>query len=354
MSPLSLKYPISVVILYVGGKSADVEELKYTVINIHDSLIKRGHVVRIVKVNKKNWRSAIHTPGQIYFNLVEDVTWELYQKVAWGLEKLGKAQVGHDKNMLTYGLDKKAMKAKLYNSNIPTPKYRVFFSSDKYLHHIRKMEYPLIVKPAGQHAGIGISQDSVVIDESEAKARINYLYNNYNGDVLVEEFIDGREVTVTVIGNSKHPIVLPIAELIFKGEYQSNWPIYSFNAKWNDDTWEYNDVRVKCPVEISNELEEKINKLAKKTFSVLKINDVARMDMRIDSKNNKVYVIDINPSPSLDNHEENGAYRSARALGWSYEDFIESIVAITYKRVFGKLPDRIVERRFLLAMPSQV
>jgi len=348
MSPLSIKYPVSVVILYVDGKSADVEDIKNSIKNIKEALINRGHIVRAIEVNKKNWRKAIHTLGQVFFNFVEDENWTLYKKVAWELEKLGKAQVAHDANIFEFVINKKAMKRKLVKANISTPKYRTFSSGDKYIYHIRRMDYPLIVKPSGQHAGVGISQDSVVIDENEAIDRVKYLYKYIDDDVLVEEFIDGREVTVTMIGNGKTAQVLPVAELIYGGEYNNNWPIYSFNAKWKEGTWEYRNIKLVCPADLHPKLNRKIINLAKKTFMNLKIRDVVRMDMRIDDRNDNVYVIDINASPNLSKIEYEGTYLSARALGWSYEDMIETIVAVTYRRVFGKMPDRIRERQLML------
>ncbi len=336
MTGLELKNPVTVVILYVEGDTPDVQEIKVSVSEIENALLSKGHRVKVVEVNRNNWWRAIRTSGDVYFNLVEDLTWELYQKVAFGLEELGKAQVGHSKKMLTFAIDKKIMKRKLKQAKLNTPKYRIFSCGEHYLRHIRKLEYPLIVKPAGQHAGVGISQDSVVLDEKQADERITYLYSNYDGEVLVEEFIQGREITVTVIGNGKHAIVLPMAELVFSGKYKDNWPIYSYNAKWTENSWEYTDVVVDCPAGLGTEMEAQVDSLAKTAFAKLSLVDVVRMDIRIDDKTGKAYIVDINGSPSMSADPQEGTTRAARALGWSYEDMMETIVAVAYRRVFGK------------------
>jgi len=325
---------MTIVILYVDGESSDVAEIKDTVRNIQDALLQRKHIVKVVKVNKNNWNKAIQTPGQVYFNLVEDKGWVLYQNVARSLHKMGKAQLGHDVNRFSFEIDKQVMKNKLIKANISTPKFRIFSLGEKYLHHIRKLDYPLMVKPVGEHAGVGISQDSVVINEKEADERINYLFKNLRGRVLVEEFIDGREVTVTIIGNGDQALVLPVAELIFSGEYNNNWPIYTYNSKWDKSSWEYSNVKLVCPAEMSIKLKQEIKFMALKAFILFDIKDVVRIDMRIDDKNDKVYIVDINVSPSLSSDADEGTYVSAKAWGWSYEEMIENVVMAAYNRVY--------------------
>ncbi len=347
MTPLHFDYPVSVAILYYGdGSSKDDVDTVETLANLTEALEKRGHVVRSMKVNKKNWRKAVRIPGEIVFNLVEDPGWILYNKVGELLERLGRAQVGQNMKTLKYGCKKAWMKRRMRRLGISTPEFRIFNRRSR-VTQVRGLEYPLFVKPSGQHAGIGISQDSVVIDEDELSERVKYLFKYFPGEVIAEQFVDGREIHVTVLGNGKHLVTLPYAELVFVGEYADNWEIYTFEAKWNDESWEYWSVPVISPIKMTKQLGNRIEKLVKKAFRAFSCKDIARFDLRVD-KNDKPYIVDININPSLAKQETDATWKSAVALEWSYEDLVETIVGITYKRYYGKMPERIRDRQLLL------
>jgi D-alanine-D-alanine ligase len=349
MTPLSFEYPISIAILYFDGTAADMEDTKKSVRGITEALQSLGHVVRSTSVNKKNWRRAVRLPGEIVFNLVEDDGWELYMKVGKRLEELGRAQVAHDIHSFRYVTRKASIKRKFEKSGIPTPKFRILNRRSSW--QVRGLEYPLIVKPSGQHAGIGISQDSVVIDQDELNDRLEYLFKHFPGEMIVEEYIDGREIHLTVMGNGRRVVALPPAEIDFHGEYLDNWNIYSYNSKWEAGTWEYWDTSTLVS-KLSRKMEKKVCKDAVRAFRALGCRDIVRLDMRLDEKKQKAYVVDLNMNPSLNAYEvQDATYVSTHAIGWSFAQFVETLIAITYKRVYGKLPDRMRDRRLLLANP---
>jgi D-alanine-D-alanine ligase len=346
----SLEYPISVAILYSGGDAGDEQDTLTAVRSISEALEKRGHMVRLMEVTAKNWRNATRIPGDVVFNLVEDFDWSLYMKVAKRLEQMGRAQVGHDIKCLKFVVKKAKVKRKMQRGGISTPPFRIFNRRSN-VSAVRRIDFPVIVKPSGQHAGIGISQDSVVIDKKELEERVKYVFKNFPGEVIAEEFVEGKELHVTMLGNGDHVVALPICEIVFGGEFADNWPVYTYEAKWEKESWEYWSARVHAPAVISDKLSKKVEKLAIKTFKEFGCRDVARVDIRVDDKE-RPYVVDLNISPSLNGgDEEDASIKSAEALGWSYEEFIEKIVAITYKRIYGALPDRIRERHFLLSAP---
>lgn len=349
MTPIAFDYPISVAIFYYGGTTGDLADTTETVGNLKEALESRGHKVRVFEVNRKNWRSIGRIPGEVCFNLVEDETWDLYLKVGKLLENLGRGQVGQDMIGLKYTVKKAKIKKKMHYLGIPTPDFRIV--TRRNVKQLRSMEYPLIVKPSGQHAGIGISQDSVVIDEQELHERMQYLFKTIPGEVVVEEYIDGREIHVTVIGNGKKATVLPYSELLFVGEYQDNWNVYSYNAKWAENTWEYWNVPVVSPAKVNKILDMRIERAVMAAYRAFGCRDITRFDLRVDEQANKPYIVDVNMSPSLCRNELDATWLSAKALGWKYEDLIETIVAICYKRVYGRLPDRMRERQFLLSGP---
>jgi D-alanine-D-alanine ligase len=352
MTPLHLDYPISVAILYYVGDAGDMVDTLESVKGITDALVNRGHVVRTLEVTKKNWRKAVRLPGDVVFNLVEDDGWILYEKVGQRLEEMGRAQMGHDISSFKYIIKKARVKRRMERLGVATPYFKIYNRASK-ISDVRSLEFPLIVKPSGQHAGIGISQDSVVIDNEELHDRIAYLFKHFPGEVIAEEYVEGREIHITVMGNGRHIFALPYAELEFNGEFADNWNIYTYNAKWEQKTWEYWDARVTSPALLDTKMNKKLERLALKAYRAFNCRDIARFDIRLDDKG-RPYIVDVNMNPSLNVHDDQDAtIKSIEALGWSYEEFIETLIAITYKRIYGKLPDRTRERSFLLAAPNK-
>ena len=229
--------------------------------------------------------------------------------------------------------------------------FRIFNRRSK-ISQVRGLEYPLMVKPSGQHAGIGISQDSVVIDQDELKERVKFLFKHFPGEVIAEEFIEGREIHVTVIGNGRKAVVLPYCEIFFGGEFADNWDVYTYEAKWDEKSWEYWGARAHAPAKMDRKLNRRIERLTLAAYRVFGCRDVARMDMRVDTRG-RAYIVYINMNPSLNYYDtQDATVKSVEAQGWTYGEFIETLVAITYKRVYGRLPDRVRERQFLLAAPQ--
>ena len=351
MTPVSFDYPISVAILYYGGEAEDLKDAENAARGLAEALEERGHMVRLMQVTKKNWRKAVRLPGQVVFNFVEDETWELYTKVGLRLEALGRAQMGHDMRCFKYITKKARVKRKMRRWGIATADFRIFNRRSK-ISQVRGLEYPLMVKPSGQHAGIGISQDSVVIDQDELKERVKFLFKHFPGEVIAEEFIEGREIHVTVIGNGRKAVVLPYCEIFFGGEFADNWDVYTYEAKWDEKSWEYWGARAHAPAKMDRKLNRRIERLTLAAYRVFGCRDVARMDMRVDTRG-RAYIVDINMNPSLNYYDtQDATVKSVEAQGWTYGEFIETLVAITYKRVYGRLQDRVRERQFLLAAPQ--
>lgn len=345
MTPLRIEYPISIALLYTSFDPDTV----HVASQMNQALTSRGHKVRTFDVTHKNWRKALRVPGDIVINWIEDeqTDWKLWAKVGTHLQMLHRAQVGFNPKATQYSLSKVRMKRRLESMGIATPKFRVIRKHGN-MANFRTLEYPLIVKPAFQHASAGISQNSVVIDHKEMVEQSQYLFKNFGGEVLVEEYTEGRELHITVIGNGRFVIPLPYSEINFQGEFEDNWNVFTFDAKWNTTSWEYWDSPIVCPSLLSRKQNKEVDELVKKAFRALNCVDVVRFDVRLDDKS-KPYIIDLNINPHLGHDAESECWRSANALGWTYADFIETLVAIAYKRHFKRLPDRLRERQFMLA-----
>lgn len=331
MKPIAFHTSLSALILYYHGSNHDDEDTKLCAKGIVEALRKRGHKVKKIAVTKKNWRRAVQLPGDVVFNLVEDDTWDLYKKVGHRLEQLGKAQVGHDMKSFHYAISKAWVKRKLATEHISTAPFKIFNRRSPI--RISNLSYPLIVKPSNQHAGIGISQDSVVNTFEELQTRIRYVFENFPGEVVIEKFIQGREIHVTVLGNDGNISTLPFCEIGFGKKSKKKWKIYTYEAKWDKKSWEYWNAHIESPAKISQNLHDKIQQLALRAYQLFNCRDIARFDFRIDTKG-VPYIIDVNMNPSLNYYDpEDATLASVYTLKWTYDQFIETIASITYRRV---------------------
>ncbi len=194
------------------------------------------------------------------------------------------------------------------------------------------IKFPLLVKPPQEDASLGITQKSVVNDVKELLDVISSTQQEYQSPVLVEEFIDGREFYVGVIGNSKVE-ALPIIELDFS-KFPAGLPkIASWEAKWGDDGDEkgaqFEGTKSIFPTDLSEELTSKIQQVAIDSFQALRLRDYARVDLRVTAEQ-EVYVIEANPNCYLEQTSEFA--RSAQKAGLEYPALIARIVELASAR----------------------
>jgi len=194
------------------------------------------------------------------------------------------------------------------------------------------IKFPLLVKPPQEDASLGITQKSVVNDVKELLDVISSTQQEYQSPVLVEEFIDGREFYVGVIGNSKVE-ALPIIELDFS-KFPAGLPkIASWEAKWGDDGDEkgaqFEGTKSIFPTDLSEELTNKIQQVAIDSFQALRLRDYARVDLRVTAEE-EVYVIEANPNCYLEQNSEFA--RSAQKAGLEYPALISRIVELASAR----------------------
>jgi len=191
----------------------------------------------------------------------------------------------------------------------------------------RGFTYPLFVKPVREDASIGIDDNSVAKDYGSLVKKVRELHETLGGDVMVEEFIDGREFYVSLIGDDGNAKPLEIVELDF-----SKWPegkpkIYSNRAKIDEKSEEYKKIDFNYGPDLkktlSEEVQKKMGDLAVKVCKAMDVHDYARIDMRTD-KEGKIYVLEANLNPYLAN--EDIMAMAAQSSGISYEQLIENIV----------------------------
>ncbi len=188
------------------------------------------------------------------------------------------------------------------------------------------LKFPAIVKPSLEHCGIGISQNSIVRDEIEMRDKVRELTEKYNQPVIAEEFIDGRELQVTILEKNGRPWVLPAAEIFF----DKPRAVLSYEMKWVEKSPEYNQARME-PARLDQRLETKIEKIAKKCYLKLGGRDYPRLDLRV--RGGEIFVLEINNNPGVDWDIDAGMGISARLAGFkTYGELLTHIVENAYLR----------------------
>ncbi len=298
--------------------------------NIKNILLKRYNFVETLAVNR-NIKNAINnilsfSPDAV-FNFVESIegntNFEIYFAGLYDL--LGFEYTGNKPETLGNCLVKSRTKQILQSHKIKTPKH--FTCELNYIpkQSELKLKYPLILKLLREDASIGISEFSVVKNYNQLVERLNYLFNSFNQEVLIEEFIDGRELNVAILGNK----ILPISEISFE-TLPGNLPkIITYEAKWSEESIYYKNTIPKCPASLETKVEEKVKEVAWKAFEALECRDYARVDIRLN-KNNIPYVIEVNPNPDIS--PDTGFVRSAQTANINYEQLLYTIISFAIER----------------------
>ncbi len=226
-------------------------------------------------------------------------------------------------------MNKKRAKEILLANNLPTLPYQVFKTQNEKLK--KDLKFPLIVKPIAQGSSAGITNKSVVKNVKELKRQIRFILKTFNEPALVEPFLDGREFSISMLGNP--PQILPIIESDHSLLPKKFLPLDSLEVKWIFEEKGKNNNLI-CPAKISRSLRKTLEEIALKTWRVLEIADLCRIDIRCDNFGNP-FVLEINSPPGLIPPEvSNSSYfpLSARTKGISYEKLLKKIIFSALKR----------------------
>jgi D-alanine-D-alanine ligase len=176
---------------------------------------------------------------------------------------------------------------------------------------------PAIVKPAAEDASVGIDQGSVVTTKSALTQRIARLTEEFN-DVVVQQYVAGREIAVGFVGNT----TLPISEIDFGKLPDGSWPILSFDAKWTKGSADDLGTQPVVPARVDAELEKRIVAVAREAWQAVEGTGYGRVDLRVD-EDGQPWIIEVNPNPDIS--DDAGLSRMAHAAGWSFPDLIVRI-----------------------------
>ena len=268
----------------------------------------------------------------LVFNLAEsfDGKSALDSSVTALLNLLGLRYTGSSPAGLIAAGDKSLTKKILSFHGIQTPQFATLYRGA--VDWAGELSFPVIVKPPQEDASLGITSASVVHEIKDMFARIGELQLEYQAPVLVEQYIEGREFYVGVLGNANVE-ALPIIELDFSGFPEDRPRIASWAAKWGEDGEgsgaEFAGTKSIFPENLDADLTERMQKVAIDSFQALRLRDYARIDLRV-SEAGEIYVIEVNPNCYLERESEFA--RAALKSGLEYQDLIGRIIDLATAR----------------------
>jgi D-alanine-D-alanine ligase len=217
--------------------------------------------------------------------------------------------------------DKALAKKVLAYHRVRVPHF-VISTEQRPLKRLRRFVYPAFVKPVGEESSDGIAKASFAKSEEEALERARFIQEKFHCDALIEEYIDGRELYLSVMGNRKLT-VLPPREIFFHEVPEDTPKFATFKAKWDDTYRKKWGIQNGPANELPDGVEEKLARLARKVYRVLKIRGFGRVDVRLTPAG-EVVVIEANPNPSL--ACEDDFAQSAATAGLPYDALIQKIL----------------------------
>jgi len=279
-------------------------------LGVHDDL---GEIRRMFQ----EWKP------QIAFNLLEgfnDVS-IFDQNVVSFLELLKLPYTGCNPRGLLLARDKSLSKKLLSYHRLPVPESEVF-RIGRPVQRPKRLAFPLIVKSLTQEASIGISQASVVDTDEKLRERVAFIHDSIGTAAIVEQYIDGRELYVGVVGNQKLQ-ALPVWELFFTNMPADAKRIATDRVKWSVKYQKKYEIESGAARDLPPATTELIQHVCKRTFRALELSGYARIDLRLDAEG-RAWVIEANPNPQIARGEDFAA--SAEAAGTSYESLIQRII----------------------------
>ncbi len=288
---------------------------------VKEVLDKLGYETELWGIGKNEVRKVAEITSDLIFNLIEWTGKETDYALA-AIKIMDDRKIPYTgSDIFGYKLvnDKIDMKKKLVEEKIPTPVYQIFETGEE---KIEALPYPVIVKPAKEHCGVGLDQMSVAENDEELKKLVSVKIRQFRQLVLAEQFIEGREFHVSILEKNGRPWVLPAAEVVFEN-HPGYRHVLTYVGKWVDkeEEYKYTSMRV---AEISPEVKEMINSIATTAYIHLGGRDYPRLDMRYDGKN--LWVLEINNNPGIDYDNDSGIGVSARAAKLTAPQLIDHIV----------------------------
>jgi D-alanine-D-alanine ligase len=325
--------PQRVAVLYTnGGTSLQGDEraaadLTATADVVAATLRECGHDAQLIDFGDDPIEVGRELRGRkpnVVFNLAErpqDSNDKEPHVAAW-LELLSLPYTGNGPAALSLCKDKALTKQVLLAHALPTPRFQVFANGN-----LRPdgLAFPLMVKPLTEDGSLAIAPDSVVENSRQLRQRVLLLREQYGQVALVEEFLAGREFSVTVLGNGTPTApyqVLPAGELVY---HSAQWRVCTFEAKWDEAHPSYAAVEAQYPGKIARTIARKLEKLSLACAEIFALRGYSRIDFRMNAAGEPC-VLEINPNPDVS--PGSGMSRTAQTAGFEYPQFLEEILRL--------------------------
>ena len=270
-------------------------------------------------------RAIMEWKPDIVFNLLEEfdgiVTYD--QHVVAFLELMHQPYTGCNPRGMLLSRDKVLSKQLLSYHRVPTPQFTVFARARK-LRIPKKLRFPLFVKSSTEDASLGIAHASVVADQKQLAERIDFIHEQTHSDALVEEYIEGRELYVGVLGNDRLK-VLPVWEMSF-GSLPENLPaIATRKVKWDRKYQQKYGITTAAAENLPDGTVARLEQLSKRIFRALHLTGYARMDFRLRA-DGELFALEANANPNISAAEDFA--QSALTAGMSYEELLHRILQL--------------------------
>jgi D-alanine-D-alanine ligase len=261
----------------------------------------------------------------VCFNLVEDFDGipSRDQHVVSYLELIGQPYTGCNPRGLTLARDKALTKKILSYHGISVPRFAVYPLNGP-VRRPQGLPFPLLVKSLTQEGSVGIARASVVYDDEQLEQRVEFLRAKLKCDVIAEQYIDGRELYVGVLGNQKLQ-TLPVWELCLDALPPEAPRIATEKVKWDEDYRRRHRIRSRAARDLTEDVERQVDDVAREVYVALGLTGYARIDLRLTPEGD-VYLLEANPNPQIARAEDFSD--SAAAAGIAYCDLIQRIVSL--------------------------
>jgi len=312
----------------VSGLSETEIDRFRTEYNVMSTLHNLGHDVRVIGIGDqltelgnsiRDWKP------HIVFNLLDEFSgidsYDHY--VVAYLELRRQLYTGCNPRGMMLSRDKVLTKQVLTSHRIAVPRFQLFPYGRRF-REPKRLKFPLFVKSATEDASLGIAQASVVEDMQSLRDRVEFIHSHVQSDALVEEYIDGRELYIGVIGNQRLT-TFPVWEIDFGNLTRVQARISTRAVKWNRKYQERHGISTSKARNLSEEQLGQLVRLAKRVYRALHMTGYARLDLRM-REDGKVFLLEANANPDLTYGEDFA--ESAAAAGLSYEDLIKRIVSL--------------------------
>ena len=317
------------------GHSQEEMNVWKTEYDVVSTLRKAGHEVKPLGVHDelKPIRDEVETwKPDVVLTLLEEFHGEaIYdQNVASLLELMRVPYTGCNPRGLMLARGKDLSKTLVHYHRIPVPAFTVFPMRRK-VRRPARLQLPLIVKSLNEDGSYGISQASVVDSDDKLAERVNFIHERVGTPAIAEQYIEGREIYVGVIGNDRLR-VLPVWELTFGNMAEGDWPIATEKVKHDTGYQERRKILTGPAKDLSPELVARIQGIAKRIYRTLALDGYARIDFRL-AADGTPYFLEANPNPEIAESEEFAA--AAKHDGIKYRELLHRILALGMQRASG-------------------